>query len=249
MKHAIQRVRHELKRRSLTVRETGRISPHMLRITFESPDLADFASLGADDHLKLLIPAADGGEAERRDYTPRRFDTDNRTLTIDFAIHEAGPATRWALDARPGDRLEIGGPRGSLVIDWTFDWWLLIGDETALPAIGRRLEEAPADTRILTVAAIPSPEDEQRFDSAADHAIYWVHRPIAQANDPQPLLDALANIDFPSGDGFVWIAAEGQVAKAVKAYIRDSRGHPKDWMRASGYWARGKADAHVEFED
>ncbi len=247
MKHSIQRVRHELKFRTLTVVDTERLSPHMLRITLEGPELAGFVSAGADDHLKLILPG--DGEPERRDYTPRRYDAATGRLTLDFAIHEAGPATRWALQAQAGDSLQIGGPRGSLVIDWTFDWWLLVGDETALPAIGRRIEEAPAGTRIISVVAVPSPEDEQRFESQADHAGIWVHRPVAQADDAQPFLDALANIDLPQGEGFIWIAAEAHVARAVKAWARDHRGHPKEWLRASGYWARGRSDAHVELED
>lgn len=247
MPHSIRRVRHELKRRTVTVRESSRLTPHMQRITFASADLGDFVSAGADDHIKLFFPV--DGEQQMRDYTPRRFDTASGLLVVDFALHDAGPATQWALTARPDDTLQVGGPRGSLVIDWSFDWWLLIGDETALPAIGRRTEEAPAGTRVITVAAVPGADDEQAFDTQAAHAAVWVHRPIERADDPEPLLDALAQVDFPPGEGYVWIAAEAKVARAIKTHVRDERGHPKDWMRASGYWARGRSDAHVEIED
>ena len=102
-----------------------------------------------------------------RDYTPRRFDPAARTLAIDFAVHDAGPATQWALDSAPGDTIEIGGPRGSLVVSPTFDWWLLIGDETALPAIGRRIEELPAGVRAISVVVVSSEGEQQRFDTAA----------------------------------------------------------------------------------
>ncbi len=95
----IERVRHELKRRSLVVTEAERITPGMLRITLSGEDLADFVSLGADDHVKIIVPSADGAE-ERRDYTPRRYDAAARTLVIDFALHEAGPITQWAMNAR-----------------------------------------------------------------------------------------------------------------------------------------------------
>ena len=81
-----------------------------------------------------------------RDYTPRAFDAAGNRLTIDFALHDAGPATAWALNARPGETLLIGGPRGSTVVPDDFDFYLLAGDETALPSIGRRLE-SPASGR------------------------------------------------------------------------------------------------------
>jgi NADPH-dependent ferric siderophore reductase len=88
----VERVRHTPKIRSLRVENTKRLTPGMLRITFAGNDLADFRSLGFDDHVKLFIPTTSGNIA-RRDYTPRRFDTIAGTLVIDFAIHEAGPAT------------------------------------------------------------------------------------------------------------------------------------------------------------
>src|SRR5690242_7524735 len=99
----IERVRHETRRRTLTVESVIDITPGMRRIALSGDDLADFTSLAPDDHIKIFVPAADGGE-ERRDYTPRRYDNAARSLTIDFALHEAGPVTQWAIGARTGDR-------------------------------------------------------------------------------------------------------------------------------------------------
>jgi hypothetical protein len=72
----------------------------MRRFTLHSPELHDFVSLGADDHVKLFFGTGPDGRPAMRDYTPRRFDTAKGELVIDFALHEAGPATRWAMDAR-----------------------------------------------------------------------------------------------------------------------------------------------------
>ncbi len=137
-RHTTTRIRHELRRRMLTVASTELLTPRMRRFGFTSPDLHDFVSASHDDHVKLFFPAvgndADGRQTCMRDFTPRRFDQSLGMLIIDFALHEAGPATRWATAAQIGDTLEIGGPRGSSVVPDDFDWYLLIGDETALPA-------------------------------------------------------------------------------------------------------------------
>jgi len=248
MPHDIVRVRHETRRRRLTVAHAERITPCMLRVHLTGSDLDDFTSLGADDHVKLFVPGS-GDPGERRDYTPRRFDARSRTLALDFAIHDGGPATQWALRARSGDTIEIGGPRGSQVVPHDFDWWLLAGDETALPAIGRRIEELPAGAKVTSLVSVTGRAEEQRFATQAEHRAIWIHRPLAQADDPTPLLAAMRDLEMSSGDGYIWIAAEASVARALRAHVRNDLAHPPAWTKAAGYWRKGQADVSEKFED
>jgi NADPH-dependent ferric siderophore reductase len=249
-RHGIIRVRHELRRRVLTVSSTELLTPHMLRFGFTSPDLHDFVSASHDDHVKLFFPddkAANGGKTCMRDFTPRRFDSIRGTVFIDFALHEAGPAMRWAASARVGDTLQIGGPKGSTVVPDDFDWYLLIGDETALPAIGRRVEELRTGVPVATFVVTPAGEAED-FDTKALWTPHWIARD-ASPDDSSLLRAALADYAWPNGEGFVWIAAEASVARNIRTYIVDERGHPRQWTKAAGYWKRGHADAHEKIED
>jgi len=241
-RHTITRLRHETRRRVITLASVERLTPHMLRLHFAGPELRDFASDAPDDHVKLFF-----GEA-MRDYTPRRFDPGSGTLTLDFALHEAGPATRWALAARPGDTLEIGGPRGSAVVPDDFDWYLLIGDETALPAIGRRIEELRPGVPVTSFVLVPEPADAQRFATAASWSGHWIARGDS-TDDAALLLAAMEGFTLPRGEGFVWIAAEAQAARAVRRHVVEVLGHPRAWTKAAGYWLRGVADAHERIED
>jgi NADPH-dependent ferric siderophore reductase len=158
-RHAVTRVRHEVRRRRATVTAAERFTPNMVRVTFQGADLEGFVSLGHDDHVKLIF--SDGEARVMRDFTPRRYDAARRELTIDFALHEAGPASDWAAQARPGQQIEIGGPRSSFVVPDDFDTYLLIGDETALPAIGRWLEALRAGASAVVLAAVTDATEEQ----------------------------------------------------------------------------------------
>ena len=265
--HAVTRVRHEPRRRLLTVQRVDRLTPHMARITLGG-DLAGFVSAAYDDHVKVFFPlpgrnaptipepGPDGqppAGAERspgRDYTPRRYDITRNEMVIDFALHDAGPATSWAVQAAPGQQLAVGGPRGSFVVPDDFDWYLFVGDETALPAIGRRLEELRSGARALVVAAVTGPEEQQSFDSRAEVEIVWVHRPLSQATDAAPLLDALRGATLPErGDGYAWAAGESQTAKLLRRHLIDERGLDKTWIKAAGYWKRGAASIHETHND
>lgn len=248
MNQIITRHRHDIVRRTLTVTNTQRITPHMIRIELESPELEGFTSLGFDDHVKLFFDTG-AEKPQMRDYTPRAFDAEANRLTLDFAIHDAGPATEWALNAGAGTQLQIGGPRGSAVIAPVFDWYLLVGDETALPAMGRRVEELPAGVQVITLGAVIDTTEEQVWTSAADYAAHWVHRSAADATDPAPVLDALRSLPLPEGRGFIWIAAEASVARAAKEFMLNERQHPREWLKAAGYWVQGEADAKAKLED
>jgi NADPH-dependent ferric siderophore reductase len=262
-----QRVRHPLRFRALDVTKVQRITPHLVRVTLGGDALDGFASPGFDDHAKLffpdertgelVLPSAgpdgpvwpDGAKPTMRDYTPRRFDAEARTLEIDFALHLAGPATRWAEQAAPGQRLGVGGPRGSFIVPTDFDWHLLIGDDTALPAIFRRLGELPPGARAVVLAEVDGPEDHVELPSAADVEVIWVHRGVAPGTPAasttgMPLVDALRATRLPEGDFHAWIGCESAAAKALRAHLVDERNaHPK-WIRASGYWRRGSDATH-----
>ena len=266
-RHAATRVRHELRRRLLTVRSAERITPGMMRIALAGDDLAGFVSAGYDDHVKLCLPLAGqdipvwpaGPDAQplpdgivvspMRDFTPRRYDADRGELLIDFALHEAGPATEWAASARPGSTLGVGGPRGSFVLTDDFDWYILIGDETALPAIGRRLEELRSGAPVIVVATVAGSEEEQVFETETALETRWIHRPLARASDPAPLLDAIRSLPLPAGDGYIWIAGENETVKTLRAHLVEERGHNRSWIKAAGYWRKGSVGFHENHND
>jgi NADPH-dependent ferric siderophore reductase len=245
-RHQITRVRHETRRRQLSLAAIEPLTPQMLRLRFTSPDLHDFVSAGYDDHVKLFFPNGDGKPA-MRDFTPRIFDTERGTLVIDFALHEAGPATQWAAAARVGDTLECGGPRGSTVVPDDFDWYLLIGDETALPAIGRRIEELRAGVPVASFV-VSAGGEPQSFPTRAAWTPRWIARG-ASSDDAALLRTALADYDMPKGEGHVWIAAEASVARQLRSYIADERRQPREWIKAAGYWKRGQTEVHEKIED
>ncbi len=240
-RHQLIRMRHELRRRTLVVSGVESVTPRMRRIRFTSPELADFNSPSPDDHIKLFFPPRDAstGEPAMRDFTPRAFDNAARTLVIDFALHGSGPATEWAAGARVGQTLEIGGPRGSVLVPDDFDWYLLVGDESALPAIGRRVESLRPGVPVTTVVAVANENEKQAFETRASWRPEWVVRGEPGTNDGELLRRALAGFSPPVGDGFVWIAGEAALVDVVRHHFVEERRHPGDWLKAASYWHRG----------
>ena len=237
-KHQFTRIRRDPIRRTIVVERTEMLSRSMKRIHFIGEDLRGFESAAPDDHIKLILPQAGSREPAKRDYTPRAFDAVRGALMIDFALHDAGPATAWARDAQAGETLTIGGPRGSTVVPDDFDWYLLVGDETAIPAIARRMEELRREVLVRAVILSNGPADRVQLDGRSDAQIDWVDRDRTGRNDSDSLI-ATIDSNLPAGEGFIWIGAEARVARALRNHFVDALGHPKQWVKASGYWTRG----------
>ncbi|MBA1296832.1 siderophore-interacting protein [Pseudomonas lurida] len=249
----IHRVTHEIKRRRLDVLRVVDITPRMRRITLGGPQLAGFISLGSDDHVKLLFPRdaaeqaalesptfnikGDGPQPAMRDYTPRRHDAQRGELDIDFVLHGDGPASTWAEQATPGQHLYIGGPRGSLIVPDIFDSYLLIGDETALPAIGRRLEELPAGRTVLAVIEIADAAEQQLLHSAANVKVIWVVR------GQDDLVQTVQNLRMPEGSLYCFVATETKVSRQLRRVLLDTHRVNEEYLKAVGYW---RADGSEE---
>lgn len=236
----IERVRHELRRREVDVAEVSALGAELIRVTFTGEALSDFVSLGFDDHVKVFFGAPDGDGA-RRDYTPRAYDPAKRELTIDFALHGDGVASDWARRAVVGQRLVIGGPRGSMIVPTDYDWHLLAGDVTAVPAIARRLEELPTDARALVLVQLADDAPLRHLRSSPRVTL----QRVATASD---LLTALRALELPPGDGYAWAGGEAATMAQLRAILVE-KGQPRDAMRVAAYWKRGAMAHHEDLAD
>jgi len=235
----VQRVRHELRQRDVEVIRAEPMGSDFISVVFKADALEDFVSASFDDHIKFMFSGPDG-EQVHRDYTPRRFDRDRRELTIEFACHGDGKASEWARHAVAGQRAVIAGPRGSMIIPADYDWHLLAGDASALPAIRRRLEELAASAKAIVIV-LADAADRRRFATEAQLDLHWV-------GSADELVSTLRAMPLPPGEGFAWCAGEAAAMAVVRDVLYREKGHPKEAMRIAAYWKRGAAAHHENLE-
>ena len=154
--------------------QSEKLTPRLVSVRLGG-ELDDFEHVGPTAHLKVYVPDADGTPVART-YTPRRYDPASGTLEVVFVIHGPGPASQWAAQAKPGDRIAVGGPAGRYAFDSTATRWWIAGDESALPAIGTLLDALPSTADAEVHVEVDGPEDEIGLPSAAGGQIFWHHR-------------------------------------------------------------------------
>jgi NADPH-dependent ferric siderophore reductase len=259
---------HPMVFRELEVLRVRDVTPGMRRVTLTGAQLgaftsgsghpmAEFRSPGFDDDIRLHFPypgqadpvlpvqlahrvafPKDGPRSLSRVYTVRRYDPEAAELDIDFVRHGSGVATTWAHRVTPGDRIHLGGPLASKAFPATADWLLVAGDDTALPAIGRLLDEAPEDLRAQVFIEIAEDAHRQELRALPGVTVHWLSRAGAEAGTTSLLLDVVRAADWWDGAAFAWVAGEQAAVRDIRRHLVEDRNLAKGDIEFTGYWRR-----------
>lgn len=250
------RIRHPFALRRLRVSAVDRVVPNIVRVTLTGPELADFASSGPGDHVKVFFPdpasgiltlpevdaqglrRGEQGVVISRDYTPRAIRPAELELDLDIVIHGVdGPASAWAQVAKPGDWLGVAGPRGSRLVPSGIEKLVVVADETGLPAAGRWLELLPAGVPVTGLFFVLDESVESYFDQEAASRLdaEWVTRDDGRT----ALEESLRSLGSIGGTTFVFMAGEADLLVPLRRYLRHELSLPAEQVSASGYWRRG----------
>lgn len=229
------------------------LTPGMIRVVFGGDDLQHFRSASeGDEYLRLhfpvdgelILPTPDPENPDGRwiypddcspavAYTVRKFENDR--MTIDFVVHQGGVACEWARRCAVGDVVGIGGSRGLYEPPADADWQMFLADATGLPALGRLVEQLPAGTKARAIVEVADASHEQIIDSSAKIEFVWLHG-CGNGVGPSRLLEALQSGTLPSGSGYIWVAGETKMQRAVRRYLRQDLKLPGTAYKVIGYW-------------
>lgn len=244
-----------------TVEQVERLTPSMVRVVLGGEGLAGYEPTPWTDayvNLLFLPPDAPYGvpfdvdEARALDRgswpVPRRFsvrtwDEATRRLTIDFVVHgDEGTAGRWALHAQPGDLLQLAGPSGGYRPEPDAAWHLVVGDESALPAIAASLEAVPGGARAVAVLLVDGPADELALTCPGELEVVWLHRSALTGPAEEALVRAVAAIGLPFEGVRAFVHGEAVETRAVRRHLLGERGVPREALSVSPYWRRTLTD-------
>ncbi|RVW01543.1 siderophore-interacting protein [Rhodococcus spongiicola] len=253
------------------------ISPNFVRVTIGGDGLHGFTPMGFDQWFRMFIPGPEQTgfrlptttgnlwyaqfklipkdvRPTLRNYTVREFRPeggvfgDGPELDIDFTSHgDLGPASAWANSCATGD--PVGLLDEGLIYNPTPDarWHLLVGDESALPAIAGILRSVDPTLRVRAYVEIPDSDDiaAARDVAASDNVdLQWLVRESAIARPGALALETIMASDFsdlPGGPFYTFVAGESDLATGVRRHLVADRNVPKSDIAFTGYWRHGHA--------
>lgn len=253
---------------NLTVLRREQLSAHMVRIVAGGEGFAGYVNNDfVDRYVKIAFPQQGVDYPEpldlwavresmprelwphTRTYTVRWVDTAAGELAIDFVIHgDEGLAGPWAAAAQPGDALIITGPGGGYNPDPAADWYLLAGDEAALPAMAAVIESLPSGARGLAFLEVDTDADIQQIAAPAALQLVWLQRNGVPAGGSDLLVNAVRDAEWPDGRVDVFAHGERGYMKGLREVLFRERGLDRNQVSLSGYWAKGRVEDDFQAE-
>jgi NADPH-dependent ferric siderophore reductase len=243
------------------VTATEELTPDMVRVILGGGDLDRFEMPDSTDaYVNVAIPP-EGAPYDpifdpaaikrdlprdlwphRRRYTVRAWNPVQHLLTVDFVVHGSdGVGGAWALAARPGTVLVFEGPSGGYRPDPAADWHLLVGDESALPAIAASLEAVPIDGFAVVRIVCDGPEHEIPLVCGGDLDLVWLHR-TGGPEDADLLAESVKAVEFPRGRVQAFVHGEADEIRQVRRHLLVDRALTRADMSCSPYWRRTMTD-------
>jgi NADPH-dependent ferric siderophore reductase len=237
----------------------SQLTPHMVRVTLGGENMEGFYSKGPAEHVRIYLPdettgvltlPVDGSEGldfptdvarpKSRAYTPRHWNAEANELDVDFVIHGEGPASAWAASVQAGDTAVVSGqPSGAYLPETDVDWYFILGDEAALPAVATLLEALPPSMHVRVLIEVIDAGEEQELPSDAQVEITWLHRGETKGVSGRLLVTAIREATLPEGDGRVWVSAEASIMRDIRRNLLEDRGLDRSMIRTQGYWKDG----------
>ncbi len=215
-----------------------------------------------------------------RTYTVRAVRAEQAEIDVDVVRHDGGLAASWLIGAGVGATTAVLGPDARHPGPYVGQAWsppgagarlLVVGDETAVPAVANICAELPRDAVGEVVLEVPSAADfldlavppRVRLTwvarGSADHGaalvvavriaaenVFGPERPADQPAIGEPAdADELWEVpeDTPAnGLPYAWVAGESGVVRQVRRLLVDDHGLTRRQLAAMGYWRRGLSE-------
>ncbi|MGN7757524.1 siderophore-interacting protein [Chryseobacterium sp. 22532] len=241
------------------------ITDHYIRVYLYSPEAHLFKNTTIGDNNKIAVPPVGLDEIHFptldenrqwvyppkevapaiRTYTHRGIDLDKNELIIDFVDHgDGGPASKWARESEAGSKLGIMMRTEAKEMYPDAEWYLFVGDVTAIPVLSAMLETLPETAKGVCIIEVHGKEDEQILKTKADIEFKWLHNPTPQISSE--MADVVKDIAIPETTKFGYVAAEFSSVKEIRTYLRKEKNWTSQELNAYSYWKAGVAENESE---
>ena len=238
--------------RRVEVASVRRRSDHLVGVTVTGSELEGWADPEPASSVRLLLPGEglaepvlptwegnefldpDGSRPIIRTLTPVRFDADRLELDLEVVLHGDAPLSGWADAVAAGDRAAVSGPGRGYAVPVDASALVLVGDETAIPAIGTVLAIVPPAVEVVVVIEARSASAGIELPEHPRRQLEWLE-PLGDRPPGSAMADRVEGLMVPD-DAHWWVAGEAAAVQRIRKHLFGSRDVPRARATVRGYW-------------
>lgn len=225
----------------------------MLQLTFEGEGLRTLTETEPAASVRLLVPSpgvntletpawngnefllADGSRPALRTFTPLRVERNSGRLQLQVVRHHGGAVATWAEDAALGSEAAISGPGSGYTIDEDAERFLLLGDETAIPAISDLLQALPDSVTIEAHIEIVQSDAQLALPDHPGATVTW-HVNEDEASPGSELVGVAGAWHGLPDTTRLWAAGEAASMQVIRKHLFKTHGVARSQASVRGYW-------------
>lgn len=260
---ALPAERKEYRQWPMTVTAVRDVAEHVRRVTFSAAEFEQYKPLGYDEYFGLMMPPSGGelvmpdpetinvrsaiaklDEAVRPDlrfYTIRTHRPGDAEVDVDVVLHgDAGPASAWAMRAEVGAEVGFRTGSGSYTLGNPGERHLVVGDETATPAIAAMMDAATdagasIAARMDVIVEAPTAGHISPLPDTPSEATVLLRGDDVPGSAVSKHVAEMDAVDYD----YAWVCGESSLATGIRRHLVKERGMRKRSIMFSGYWKLG----------
>jgi NADPH-dependent ferric siderophore reductase len=213
------------------------IAENAFHLTIQGDSLKNMQYI-TGEHLRIFVGLnlTDNLNDKVRTYSVWRYDHIQTTIDLVICTHSDGIGSKWVHQLQIGQEVYFSNPKGKFIIDNSADYYLLIGDASALAhlyEINRNLISKKDVKAFFYSKRLP----ELFKDIDGSQPFNFYEFPENPINELIPLIEeALAT---SQGKGIVYVGGDGRVCVALNQYFKQ-KGWNKHQIKIKPFWMPNK---------
>ena len=139
------------------------------------------------------------------------------------------------MSAQVGDVISIAGPGSISTMNLEADWFFMVADMTALPALSVKIQSLPEQAIGYAVIQVDSEQDRQLINAPENIKIIWL-------DASQSIAEQIQGLPWLEGEASVWCACEFDSMRQLRQYFRNEKEVERENIYISSYWKKGVSE-------
>jgi NADPH-dependent ferric siderophore reductase len=210
------------------------IAEHTFHLTIQGEALKSLRYTPGE-HLRILVGVDRDTSMQNkvRTYSVWRYDSTNGLMDLAVCTHSSGIGSRWVQELAIDSTIYFTGPKGKFTIDPSGDYYVFVGDMSALAHLYEINRHLPASKPVISL--VYADQEVDFFpDLTGNKPFSFYQLPQNPASTIIEQLDSLTKKQ--PGNGMLYVGGDSRICVTLNHHFRRSLGWKNGQIKSKPFW-------------